>query len=156
PRAALIYQPSNRNTFKFLFGRAFRNPSAYEMFFDDGGVSAVRNPGLRPEKANTYEVAYEREWKRRWKTSLSVYRYDLNDVISGTYAPGGLLQYVNTDQVAASGVEGEITGQLFSTIDLLSSFSIQRAVSEDRQVLPNSPGQLGKLRLSVPIARRRF
>ncbi len=156
PRAAVIYQPSNQNTFKFLFGRAFRNPSGYEMFFDDGGASAVSNPDLKPEKANTYEVAYEREWKRRWKTSLSVYRYDLKDVIAGTYTPGGLWQYVNTNKVEAMGAEGEIAGQLFSTVDVLSSFAIQRAVSRDEQGLPNSPGQLGKLRLGIPIARRRF
>lgn len=34
------------------------------MFFDDGGYSWVANPALKPEKVNTYEVVYEREWKR--------------------------------------------------------------------------------------------
>jgi outer membrane receptor for ferrienterochelin and colicin len=32
PRAALIYQPSTKVSYKFLYGRAFRNPSAFESF----------------------------------------------------------------------------------------------------------------------------
>ena len=156
PRAALIFQPSPRSTYKFLFGRAFRNPSAYEMFFDDAGISAVANPLLKPEKATTYEVVYERGWNRDWKTSLSLYRYNLSDVISGTYTSEGLWQYVNTDQIHASGVEAEVSGRLFSTLDVLASIALQRATASDRNGLPNSPGTLGKLRVSLPIMKRRF
>jgi outer membrane receptor for ferrienterochelin and colicins len=156
PRTAVIYQPSQKTTYKFLFGRAFRNPSAYEMFFDDGGLSAVANPSLKPETANTYEVVYERGWNRDWKTNLSVYRYDLSDVISGTYTPEGLWQYVNTSEVRASGIEAEVSGRLFSTVDLLASLAIQRATALDRAVLTNSPGTLGKLRISLPVIKRRF
>jgi outer membrane receptor for ferrienterochelin and colicins len=156
PRAALIFQPSLKSTFKFLFGRAFRNPSAYEMFFDDAGISAVANPLLKPEKATTYEVVYERGWNRDWKTSLSLYRYNLSEVISGAYTPEGLWQYVNTDRIHASGVEGEVSGRLFSMIDVLGSLAIQRAMTSDRTVLPNSPGTLGKFRVSLPIIKHRF
>ena len=43
PRAALIYQPSVNWTYKFLYGRSFRNPSAFDLFFEDG-LTAVANP----------------------------------------------------------------------------------------------------------------
>jgi outer membrane receptor for ferrienterochelin and colicins len=156
PRAALIYQPSTETTYKFLFGRAFRNPSAFEMFFDDAGRSAVANPSLKSEKATTYEAVYERGWNRDWKTSLSIYRYNLSNVISGAYTPDGLWQYVNTDQVRASGIEGEVSGRLFSTLNVVASLAVQRATAFDRSVLPNSPGTLGKLRVSLPVVNRRF
>jgi outer membrane receptor protein involved in Fe transport len=59
PRAALIYQPSINWTYKFLYGRSFRNPTAFDLFFDDG-LSAVANPNARPEKVDTLEVDVER------------------------------------------------------------------------------------------------
>ena len=72
PRAALIYQPSDQWSYKFLFGRSFRNPSAFQLFYDDG-FAAVANPGLRPESANTIEVDVERKlgrWIRHVLQSL--------------------------------------------------------------------------------------
>ena len=48
PRAALVYQPSDQWSYKFLFGRSFRNPSAFQLFYGDG-FSAVANPDLHPE-----------------------------------------------------------------------------------------------------------
>ena len=38
PRAALIYQPSINWTYKFLYGRSFRNPSVFDLFYEDGFI----------------------------------------------------------------------------------------------------------------------
>src|SRR5439155_13894178 len=79
PRAALIYQPSDRVSYKFLYGRAFRNPTAFELFYDDGGVSATGNPDAKPEKVDTFEVAVERKLTRRINALVSAYKYAVTD-----------------------------------------------------------------------------
>jgi outer membrane cobalamin receptor len=55
PRAAAIVMPSPSQSFKYLFGSAFRAPNAYELNTFYFGV-----PNLRPESINTHEVVWER------------------------------------------------------------------------------------------------
>lgn len=156
PRGAVIFQPSSKSTYKFLVGRGFRNPSAYEMFFDDGGISARQNTSLRPETASSFEFVAERRLPFGLEALASVYRYRLDDVIVPVYVDEGVQQFQNLNRVNASGVEFEIAGRPSAHINLLGSFAIQRAISQNRSVLPNSPGQIGKLRVEVPIWGERF
>ena len=72
------------------------------------------------------------------------------------FTPAGLLQYVNADRVRTGGVSLELFLQLPARIDLESSLEIQRSVFGSGAVLPNSPGQVGKLRLSIPLWRDRL
>lgn len=151
PRGALIFQPTSKSSYKFMVGRGFRNPSAYEMFFDDNGISSKENPSLRPSTAMTYEFTVEHRLATRVQASVSAYRYVLRDMITATYTDEGLQQYQNLGRANAAGIEMEMNGKLVRGLEVLGSFAFQRAVAEDRSVLPNSPGQVGKLCLSVPL-----
>ena len=95
PRAALIYQPSLNWTYKFLYGRAFRNPTVFDLFFDDGR-SAIANPSLRPEKVDTIEVDVERKIGKRLNLVTAAYGYRLDDFLVSVYSPSGLGQTQNT------------------------------------------------------------
>ncbi len=55
PRAALIWNPLERTTVKFIYGEAYRIPNAYELYYSDGNVTQA-NPGLDPETIRTYEL----------------------------------------------------------------------------------------------------
>ena len=59
PRLALIYRPLEPTTIKFLYGRAFRAPSPYELYYNDGNVTSKANPDLEPETIETYELVLE-------------------------------------------------------------------------------------------------
>ncbi|MFO1267626.1 MAG: TonB-dependent receptor [Rubrivivax sp.] len=62
PRAALIWQATPATSFKALFGRAHREPNAYERDYEDG-VSQIANPALKGESIDTLElVADHRAW----------------------------------------------------------------------------------------------
>ncbi len=157
PRVALIYQPTARVSYKLLYGRAFRNPSAYMLFYDDGGFSTAANPAARPEKANTYEFDIERKLTRRLNGTVSVYRYDMNDLLVGAYTPSGLFQIQNADRVRASGIEAGINGHPARWLEVAASVSVQRAINlAHRYPLADSPGQVGKLRVSVPLFSNRL
>ncbi len=72
PRGALLYQRSEW-TYKFLYGRGFRDPSTFQLFYSDG-LSSVGNPTLRPESADTVEVDAERKLGTRMNLQASIDR----------------------------------------------------------------------------------
>ena len=66
PRAAVIVMPSSSQSFKYLFGSAFRAPNAYELNAFYFGVS-----NLRPESIDTHELVWERYTNDWLRTSVS-------------------------------------------------------------------------------------
>jgi outer membrane receptor protein involved in Fe transport len=153
PRAALIYQRSEW-TYKFLYGRGFRDPSAFQLFYSDG-FSGVSNPNARPEGADTVEVDVERKLGKRMSLQASAYGYELHDYLLGVYLPNGLIQYQNTPKIQAKGVELEITGHPANWVEMTASYAVQRARDYDGDgVLEDSPDYLAKLRFAVPLGRK--
>ncbi len=58
PRLGLIWMPRESTAAKLLYGRAFRAPNSFEMYFGNvGGIKA--NPDLRPEVIHSYEAVLE-------------------------------------------------------------------------------------------------
>jgi outer membrane receptor for ferrienterochelin and colicins len=152
PRAALIYQPSSRSSYKLLYGKAFRNPTAFELFYNDTQAQTIGNPDARPEAASTVEFVAEHKVGARFNGLVSAYRYGIDRLIVGDYTADGLLQYRNADAVRASGVELELNGKPTPWLDLVTSLAIQRAVTTAQDsLLPNSPAAIGKFRVSLPL-----
>jgi outer membrane receptor for ferrienterochelin and colicins len=149
PRAGLIYQRSQW-TYKFLYGRSFRNPSAFQLFYGDG-IADAANPALRPESANTVEVDAERRIGKRMNLQASAYGYQLRNFLLGVYLPDGLLQYLNTPGIRAEGVELEINGRPTNWLEATASYAMQR--SRDDSALENSPEHLAKLHFALPLGR---
>jgi outer membrane receptor protein involved in Fe transport len=151
PRAALIYQRSDW-TYKFLYGRSFRDPSAFQLFYSDG-LSGAANPSARPESADTVEMDVERKLGKRMGAQASAYGYRLHDFLLGVYLPNGLLQYQNADAIRAEGVELEINGRPVSWLEATVSYALQRS-TDYTGALENSPHQLAKLRFASPLGRK--
>lgn len=61
PRLALILKPDGDNVIKLLAGSAFRAPSAYEFFYNDGGTTQVTSTvcGAKLSPENIYSVEAE-------------------------------------------------------------------------------------------------
>lgn len=154
PRAALIYQPSDQWSYKFLFGRSFRNPSAFQLFYGDG-FSAVANPDLHPESANTVELDVERKLGKRMNLVAAGYSYWLSNFIEAVFTDAGLIQYQNLGRVHASGIEIEINGRPFHWLETTASYAFQRSTAYNPDgVLENSPDHLAKMRFAVPLGRK--
>lgn len=151
PRVALIYQPSVW-TYKFLYGRSFRNPSSFQLFYGDG-IADAANPNLRPESADTLEVDMERKLGKRMNLQASAYGYRLYDFLLGVYQPDGLLQYQNAGRIQAEGAELEINGRPTDWLEATASFAVQRSRDDDG-LLENSPEYLAKLHFAVPLGRK--
>ncbi len=158
PRLAVIYAVRDTTTLKFLYGRAFRAPNDYELYYDDGGFSQKANPNLKPESIGTYEVALEHTFRNRLRGVASVYRYGIDNLITAMIDPlDGLDVFRNVDRARAEGVELEVEGSFARFLEGRVSYALQR--SEDTttgDALTNSPRHLAKANLTVPFREDLF
>ena len=148
PRLALIYNPMEKSAIKLLYGSAFRIPNDFERFYQS--TVNLPNPALEPEKIKTYELVYEQYLGEGFRASVSGYYYDISNLISqSTAAP---TFYRNLGEVTARGFELELDNKWANGLDGRISYTLQRA--EDKttgQPLSNSPSQLVKLNVTVPV-----
>ena len=152
PRAALIAMPSPTQSYKYLYGKAFRAPNAYELNEPYFG-SSVRS--LEPETIDTHEVVWERYTGDWLRTSASAYWYRADRLI--VLAPSSSTEgfypvtFVNQGEVRARGLEFEAQARLWRGWQAAGSYALQQAVDQDTDAdLPNSPRNMIKGRLSLP------
>ncbi|MGD0296767.1 MAG: TonB-dependent receptor [Bryobacteraceae bacterium] len=152
PRLALVYQPSSLTVYKFIYGRAYRNPSTAERYYDDGGYSSIANPSLRQETAQTFEVSAERKLRHDITALIDLYHYRISNMITAVAISPGVQQYQNVNQDHSNGVEFELRGKVWRDLEAAGSFSFDVAGAAGVPgPFPNSPHQIGKLRLSKPF-----
>ncbi len=152
PRGALIWRPGSGTACKLMYGRAFRNPSAYEMFYQTADGVYLSNPALGPERMRTVEAAWEQKLHSRLEMEATLYRYRLNDLIGEAELPTGGLQFRNQSEARATGVEWEIRARPADWLESAASVSWQRArAGAGRQRLVNSPSTLAQWRAAVPV-----
>ncbi|MEO8096893.1 MAG: TonB-dependent receptor [Acidobacteriota bacterium] len=150
PRLAVVYKASPRTSYKLMYGRAFRNPSTYEKFWEP-------NPQLAAERMNTYEFSAEHSVAKHLELVATVYHYRLDGLIEGVAVGESILQYRNVSKSRSTGAEIELQGQLAEWLHLSAAFSAQRSrYSNPSRLLPNSPTQLVNLSAAVPLLRKRL
>ncbi len=108
PRGAVFLSKQDRYGAKLLYAEGFRNPSAFEGFFDDM-VDFSANPDIEPETIRSYEAVL---WGRPiggMSTRLSGFYWDANDVIEQRPNPMDptRLQFQNVGRYVTVGVEAE-------------------------------------------------
>ncbi|HKR58092.1 MAG TPA: TonB-dependent receptor [Pyrinomonadaceae bacterium] len=155
PRLGLIYHPFSKTALKLLYGRAFRAPNAYELFYST--PFATPNPNLEPEKIGTSEIVWEQYLGDRFRLSAAGYYYRLNNLISQQADPvTGAITLRNAETIRAKGMEFEAEAKLASGFESRVSYTFQQVTNRmTGELLTNSPRHLGKLNLSVPVAKNK-
>ncbi|MFM0389938.1 TonB-dependent receptor [Paraburkholderia dipogonis] len=153
PRLALAYKASPRDTFKLVYGQAYRAPNAYELYYAVPGVGGqLANPSLKAEHITTNEFIYERQIGVSGRATLSLFHYDIRDLISETTAPSGLYIFENVNRANANGAELSYEQRFAGDARIRASYSWQIARdSNSGAVLQNSPRNLAKLNLVLPV-----
>ncbi|WP_408120749.1 TonB-dependent receptor plug domain-containing protein [Caballeronia grimmiae] len=154
PRIALIWRPTPSDTFKLIYGAAYRAPNAYEMYYaipGEGGQLA--NPLLKSEHIGTQELVYERALGGMGRATVTLYRYRLRDVITESIDPAtGLYVFRNVERAQALGAELTWQQQFATSLRVRASYSYQLARdSIAGGALQNSPLHVGKLNVSAPF-----
>ena len=142
PRAALIYNPWQQSTFKFIYGTAFRDPNVFEL---------ADSTNVQPEKISSYQFIYEQGINRFLRSSVMGY-YDRMDDLIGLDS-SGLYSNFNADTLGAElALEAkwkDINGRL--------SYSLQRTQNRETGVgLPDSPENMIKLNVHTPLYKEKL
>jgi outer membrane cobalamin receptor len=109
PRAGLIYQYNIENTWKLLYGDAFRSPARNEMYLKNNATQ-IGNPHLYPESAGTTELVWMQTTKEYYfSTSLFDTRIKDPVILSNTPPPR---PFINAEEQHLSGIEMELKWSL--------------------------------------------
>jgi iron complex outermembrane receptor protein len=155
PRLALIYEPRERTTLKLLYGQAFRAPSVYELFYQDGGLTQKPALHLDPETMRSAEIVVERRLRRGLLADGSLYYYRCRDLIDLTLE--NLLVYRNLSRANARGVELSLDGRFLKFLNGRTSYSFQEVIDpKNGQILSNSPRHMGKLDVRSSAYRNKW
>ena len=139
PRAAVIYNPVEKTTLKFIYGTAFRDPNFLEL-------SDERFQDIKPEKITSYEGVYEQEIGYGLRSSVSGYYNQLDDLID---LQNGAFTNFNADTL---GTELALEGKWTNGIQGRLSYTLQHTENrESHQGLVDSPTHMVKFNLSVPV-----
>lgn len=77
PRLSAIYHWTPETTVKFLYGKAFQEPSPIQLW--GGWIGRAGNPNLKPEKAENFEFIVMHQQKH-WLHDLSLFSARYKDV----------------------------------------------------------------------------
>lgn len=156
PRVALIYSPWKTTALKFLYGTAFRAPSAYELFFHAGLTKA--NPDLKPETIRTYELVCEQYIGNNLYATVSAFNNKIKHLINVVTDPANNISvYKNIGDVEAKGLEFELEGKWWSGLSGRMSYTFQETNDKETgKFLTNSPKHLAKINLIIPLLQEKI
>jgi iron complex outermembrane receptor protein len=147
PRAAVVFRKYDAS-YKFTWGRAFRNPSTFERYY-------TPNPALKAEQIQSFEFTREQKLAGRLNWIATLFHYRLSGLIEGV-AVDDSLEYRNLSRASATGFETELHGRPFNWLETTLGYTLHRVRGNDDRRLNNSPAHLGHFRASIPLAGDRL
>lgn len=140
PKLSAIYKPFSSTRLRGSFGWSFKAPGAMETSgnpTNHGVMWIVSNPGLKPERAFTWQLSMEQELlEKDIIFGVTYYNSHVEDRI--TNAPtgatmGGLpvISYMNQNKADIQGVEATANFKLMEPLHLLLSYAYTDAKDGD-------------------------
>ena len=151
PRIAAIFHADRRTVLKYSYGRAFRSPNVYEMYYADG-ITQEANPRLQPERIGSQELSAESALTPTFHVVAEAFYNALSDMVNAQIDPAtGLYQFVNLNSSNSKGLEVEIDAQRKWASGQLS-YTVQRSIDALTHGEPaNSPQHVAKVNFKVPF-----
>ncbi len=172
PRLAVIFKPYDSGNSKLMLGKAFRAPSIYELYYNDGGFTQNPSPNLAPENIYSAELEHSHRFSPTISGSVAVFGNYVRDLVltEGAGDETDPLFYVNSGvPIATLGAEIGLRRDWRQGYMLGASYSVQRSrflngdslsslfgfeKSPDFRRVANSPEHLGSVRGALPILGR--
>jgi len=153
PRVAVVYNRSEDEALKYLYGRAFRAPNAYELDYYTNYTGPNSAGALGPERFRSHELIWERYVSTWLRTSASAFVNATRDVI--TFRPTAddneNFEFVNLGRLDGRGLEFEAEVRRRSGLQAQASYVFQHTERDESGAEPtNSPRHGGQIRLALP------
>ena len=161
PRFAVVAKPYEKGNLKILAGKAFRAPSAYELYYNDGALTQVENPNLQPETVYSPEIEFTHRFSDDWSWLVAAYANYVSDLISirGDGTQDSPSRYENSPSpILTLGAETSVRREWRHGWMLELTYAFQQ--SEYRQAsdvpvrlrnVPNAPNHMAAIRASAPV-----
>ena len=168
PRAAIILHPYERGTIKLMGGKAFRAPSVYELYYNDGGrtqIASVDRGKVRPETLWSPEIELSHRFSTTWVGQVAGYANYIQDLIvsRGAGDPTSPYYYENSKSpVITMGGEAEVRREWRQGWMLGVTYAFQHSRYTDTRDpdgtglrnVPNSPEHIASFKAAVPVIPR--
>jgi outer membrane receptor protein involved in Fe transport len=156
PRLSVIAKPYARGNTKLLVGRAFRAPSVYERFYNDGGATQAKAGALSPETIVSAEIEHTHAIDDDLHVTVAAFGDQLSNMVE--LAPTGtadVFAFTNlADPVRGYGANGEVDWEPGGGAFLSFALSWQRTrvySADGTHPLANAPTAVGALRAIYPL-----
>jgi outer membrane receptor for ferrienterochelin and colicins len=150
PRLAVIARPYRGGNTKLFVGRAFRAPSAYERFYNDGGFSQDPAGPLRQERLLSADLEHTHVAAEDVVLVATLFAAQMRDLIELQPARPGVVVFTNRPgQVRSLGGSGEVRWEPGGGTSLVGALSWQKVDSVEAGVtapFPNAPSTVASLR----------
>jgi outer membrane cobalamin receptor len=132
----VVGKPYAAGNTKLMFGKAFRAPSVYELYYNDGGFTQVQSPNVGPESIYSVEAEHAHRFSPTISGSASLFCNYAKDLITtaGEGVERSPLRYENAAvPIATVGGELGVRRDFRQGYMLGLSYSFQRSRSPWRR-----------------------
>lgn len=172
PRLAAVAKPYADGNTKLMLGKAFRAPSVYELYYNDGGATQIANPNIGPENIYSAELEHGHRFSPTVSGTAAVFCNYARNVVTTDGAGDQIdpLHYVNVGvPIATLGAEIGLRRDWRQGYMLAATYSFQRSrflkdsafssllkfdQSPDFRHVANSPEHLGSIKGALPLLGR--
>jgi outer membrane receptor for ferrienterochelin and colicins len=153
PRAGLVILPREQTALKFIYGRAFRAPNAYELYYftvpEPSGV-------LAPEQIRSSEFVWEESPWSNVRTVVTAFAFKATRIIEPRMdaETAQILEFENRTTLNGMGIEAEVEARLPNGLTARVSHTfahLRDQLTETR--VSNSPDHVSKFGVQIPVAR---
>jgi iron complex outermembrane receptor protein len=157
PRVALVYSLGSRSALKYVYGRAFRTPNAYESYYFDNVTIVAPSSPLRPETMGSQEVIFE-QGLTSWLQMTVDGSYDrMRGLIDQVPDPvTGLSRFANNSSDLGRGIELNLSAKRASGLAAHLTYTLADTIGAQHTRLANSPLNMATFNGVVPLSGRFF
>jgi len=127
-RMSSVYTINDNNSVKLIYGRSYRVPTMFELYFSHPTVMGNRT--LDPETSRSYEIAWLFGANKLFFQVLSYHQKYMNLIQRVTPSTGPPSEYRNEDELEGGGIELEVRYQDPKRINFFINYDYIAAIED--------------------------